>query len=58
MHGKNSKFALVVLSALLYTQGLLGFAGVTLVVMNRMHADPAAQTALIASAASSDAQVR
>jgi hypothetical protein len=33
MHGKSSKFASTVLSALLYTQGLLGLAGITLVVV-------------------------
>ena len=58
MHGKNSKFAMVALSALLYAQGLLGVAAVTMVVMkDRIHAEPPAQ-AIVVSAASSDAQVR
>ena len=41
MTKKTSRFASGVLSALLYTQGLLGAAGVTLVVLkDRMHAQP------------------
>ena len=33
MNGKTSKLATTILSALLYTQGVLGIAGVTLVVL-------------------------
>ena len=41
MTRKTSKFASGVLSALLYTQGLLGFAGVTLVVLKDWpHTEP------------------
>ena len=55
MHGKTSKLAITVLSALLYTQGLLGFAGVALVLLkDRIHPDPV----VVASAASADAQLR
>jgi hypothetical protein len=58
MHGKNSKFAMAALSALLYAQGLLGVAAVTMVVMkDRTPAEPTAQ-AILLSAASPDAQVR
>jgi hypothetical protein len=42
MTKKTSKLAAGVLSALLYTQAGLGFAGVTLVALkDRMHAQPA-----------------
>lgn len=55
MHGKTSKFASTMLSALLYTQGLLGIAGVTLVVLkDRTHSDPA----YVVGSVSADAQVR
>ena len=55
MNGKTSKFASTILSALLYTQGLLGVAGVTLVLLkDRMHSDPV----IVANAASADAQLR
>ena len=55
MHGKNTKFASTVLSALLYTQGLLGLAGVTLVVVkDRIQVD----TVIAMNAASQDAEVR
>jgi hypothetical protein len=55
MHGKTSKFASTMLSALLYTQGLLGIAGVTLVlVKDRIQVD----TVIAMNAASADAQLR
>lgn len=58
MNGKTSKFASTILSALLYTQGLLGIAGVTLVVLkDRVHSDPAA-TVVVMKTASLDAQLR
>lgn len=42
MTKRTSKLASGVLSALLYTQGALGVAGVTLVVLkDRMHSQPA-----------------
>jgi hypothetical protein len=55
MHGKTSKFASTILSALLYTQGLLGIAGVTLVVVkDRVQVD----AVLAMNVASADAQLR
>jgi hypothetical protein len=55
MHGKSTKFASTILSALLYTQGLLGIAGVTLVaVKDRIQVD----AVLAMDAASQDAQLR
>jgi hypothetical protein len=55
MHGKTSKFASTILSALLYTQGLLGIAGVTLVVVK----DRVQMNAVLAmDVASADAQLR
>jgi hypothetical protein len=55
MHGKTSKFASTVLSVLLYTQGLLGIAGVTLVmVKERVQVD----AVLAMNAASPDAELR
>ncbi|HEY6630877.1 MAG TPA: hypothetical protein VIZ90_05460 [Rhizobiaceae bacterium] len=55
MHGKSSKFASTVLSALLYAQGLLGLAGVTLVLIkDRIQVD----TVIAMNAASQDADVR
>lgn len=52
MTKKTSKLAYGVLSALLYAQGALGVAGVTLVVLkNRMQAEPT----VVASIASVDA---
>ncbi len=55
MHGKTSKFASTVLSVLLYTQGLLGIAGVTLVVVKeRVQVD----AVLAMNAASPDAELR
>ena len=55
MHGKTSKLATTVLSALLYMQGLLGIAGVTLAVLkDRVHSDPV----VVVSTASTDAQLR
>ncbi len=55
MNGKTSKSASIILSALLYTQGLLGIAGVTLVVLkDRIHSDPV----VVASTASPDALLR
>ena len=56
MNGKTSKFASTILSALLYTQGLLGIAGVTLVVL-KDRTDPAA-TVIVMKTASLDAQLR
>ncbi|MBX3584831.1 MAG: hypothetical protein KF810_23390 [Rhizobiaceae bacterium] len=53
MHGKSSKFAAAVLSALLYTQGLLGLAAVTLVVLKDRP-----QPAPVVMAASADVQLR
>jgi hypothetical protein len=59
MNGKNSKFASVALSALLYTQGLLIVAGVAVaLVKGGAHADPAHRPVLVASVASPDAEVR
>jgi hypothetical protein len=55
MHGKTPKFASTILTALLFTQGLLGLAGVTLVVLK--HTTPS-QPVLVADAASVDAQLR
>ncbi|MEP9387635.1 hypothetical protein [Mesorhizobium sp. KR9-304] len=58
MNGKTSKLAATILSGLLYTQGLLGVAGVTLVVLkDRMHSDPAGQV-ITMKIASLDAQLR
>jgi hypothetical protein len=58
MHGKNSKFAIAALSALLYAQGLLIVAGVAFVVIkDRSNADQGKPT-LVASAAPSGAQLR
>lgn len=55
MNGKSTKFASTVLSALLYAQGMLGLAGVTLVVVkDRIQVD----TVLAMNAASRDAEVR
>jgi hypothetical protein len=55
MHGKSSKFASTMLSALLYTQGLLGLAGVTLVVVkDRIQVD----SVIAMNAASPNAEVR
>ena len=55
MHGKNTKFASTVLSALLYAQGLLGLAAVTLVVVkDRVQVD----TVIAMNTASQDAEVR
>lgn len=55
MHGKTSKFASAALLALLYAQGFLGFAGITLVALkDRGHSEPA----VVVVAASQDAQVR
>ena len=55
MHGKSSKFASTVLAALLYAQGLLCLAGVTLVlVKDRIQVD----TVIAMNAASRDADVR
>lgn len=52
MHGKNAKLASAALSALLFTQGLLGFAAVTLVVAKeRLRAEPAIVTAAVAAPA-------
>ncbi len=59
MNGKNSKFASAALSALLYTQGLLIVAGVTVaLVKDGTRADPAHRPVLVASVASPDAEVR
>ncbi len=55
MHGKSSKFASAILSALLYTQGLFGVAGVTL-VMVKEHVQVDAVLAM--DAASPDAHLR
>jgi hypothetical protein len=55
MHGKTSKFASTILSALLFTQGLLGIAGVTLVVLKDR---TPSHHVLVADAASVDAQLR
>lgn len=58
MNGKTSKLASTILSGLLYTQGLLGVAGVTLVVLkDRMHSDPAGPV-VVMKIASLDAQLR
>jgi hypothetical protein len=55
MHGKTSKFASTILTVLLYTQGLLGIAGVTLVVVkDRVQVD----AVLAMNAASPNAEVR
>jgi hypothetical protein len=55
MHGKSSKYASTVLSALLYAQGLFGLAGVTLVVVkDRIQVD----SVIAMNAASQDAEVR
>lgn len=54
MNGKTSKLASTILSGLLYTQALLGFAGVTLVVLDRMHSDP---TVVVMKTASLDASL-
>jgi hypothetical protein len=55
MNGKASKFASTILSALLFAQGMLGVAGVTLVlVKDRMNAEPV----MVANVASLDAQLR
>jgi hypothetical protein len=55
MHGKTPKFASTALTALLYAQGLLGVAGVTLVlVKDRIQVD----TVIAMNAASVDAQLR
>ena len=59
MHGKNAKFAMAALSALLYTQVLLVAAGVAIAATkDRSDAGRAPQPSLVASVASSDAQVR
>jgi hypothetical protein len=55
MNGKSSKYASAVLTALLYTQGLLGIAGVTLVVVkDRIQVD----SVIAMNATSPDATVR
>lgn len=55
MNGKSSKYASTVLSALLYAQGLLGLAGVTLVVVkDRIQVD----SVIAMNTASQDADVR
>jgi hypothetical protein len=55
VNGKSSKYASAVLTALLYTQGLLGIAGVTLVVVKeRVQVD----AVLAMNAASPDAELR
>ena len=55
MHGKTSKFASTILTALLYTQGLLGIAGVALVVVkDRIQVD----AVLAMNVASTDSQLR
>jgi hypothetical protein len=62
MNGKNSRLASAVLSALLYTQGLLIVAGVTFALMkDRTDADAAFRPAVVASAsylATSDTELR
>ena len=59
MNGKNSKFAVAALSALLYTQGLLIVAGLTVALMkDGAHAEGSHRPVLVASAASPDAEVR
>lgn len=55
MNGKSSKYASAVLTALLYTQGLLAITAVTLVmVKERIQVD----TVLAMNAAPHDAEVR
>jgi hypothetical protein len=55
MNGKSSKYASAVLTALLYTQGLLGIAGVTLVVVkDRIQVD----SVIAMNATSPEAAVR
>jgi heme A synthase len=58
MNRKTSKLAATLLTGLLYTQGLLGVAGVTLVVLkDRVHSDPAGPVVAM-NVASLDARLR
>ncbi len=59
MHGKSSKLAAAALMGLLYAQGLLGIAAVTLVVLkDRQEPAPVVMSASAQSATSVQSLVR